>query len=200
MAEIEQNLREIARAKGLRLSDIADRMGTTVSNLLTSVKGNPTVSKLQDIAEALGVGVSELLTLRPESARGLVVMDGKTWQIARPSGAVVQIPTYDRYDVLRGDLRIFIAKAVEGKENVSMSGIVETMELFCLVYDGGNGVFHLSLCYGDGKTATLSYDRLEFCDVTKGVDGDVWDLGQVTDEIINDIEGAVPAILRQEAR
>ena len=197
MADIEKNLREIARAKGLRLSDIADRMGTTVSNLLTSVKGNPTVSKLQDIAEALGVGVSELLTLRPESAQGLVVMDGKTWQIARPSNAVVQIPTYNRYDVLRGEVRVFIARAVEGGETISMAGIVETMELFCLVYDGGNGVFHLSLCYADGKTMTLSYDRLEFCDVTMGVDGETWDLGQVTDEIIADIEGTVPSMLRK---
>ena len=51
MADIEKNLREIARAKGLKLSDIAARMGTTVSNLLSSVKGNPTVSKIQDIAD-----------------------------------------------------------------------------------------------------------------------------------------------------
>ena len=197
MADIEKNLREIARAKGLKLSDIAARMGTTVSNLLTSVKGNPTVSKIQDIAEALGVGVSDLLTLRPESAQGLVVIDGKTWQIARPSDAVVQIPTYNRYDVLRGDVRVFIARAVEGKDTVSMSGIVETMELFCLLYDGYNGVFHLSLCYGGGKTMTLSYDRLEFCDASKDVDGGVWDVGQVTEEIINDLEGAVPAMLRK---
>ena len=197
MADIEKNLREIAKAKGLKLSDIAARMGTTVSNLLTSVKGNPTVSKIQDIAEALGVGVSDLLTLRPESAQGLVVIDGKTWQIARPSDAVVQIPTYNRYDVLRGDVRVFIARAVEGKDTASMSGIVETMELFCLLYDGYNGVFHLSLCYGGGKTMTLSYDRLEFCDASKDVDGGVWDVGQVTEEIINDLEGAVPAMLRK---
>ena len=198
MADIEKNLREIAKAKSLKLSDIAARMGTTVSNLLTSVKGNPTVSKIQDIAEALGVGVSDLLTLRPESAQGLVVIDGKTWQIARPSDAVVQIPTYNRYDVLRGEVRVFIARAVEGKDTVSMSGIVETMELFCLLYDGYNGVFHLSLCYGGGKTMTLSYDRLEFCDASKDVDGGVWDVGQVTEEIINDLEGAVPAMLRKD--
>ena len=78
-----------------------------------------------------------------------------------------------------------------------MSGIVETMELFCLLYDGYNGVFHLSLCYGGGKTMTLSYDRLEFCDASKDVDGGVWDVGQVTEEIINDLEGAVPAMLRK---
>ena len=197
MADIEKNLREIARAKGLRLSDIADRMGTTVSNLLSSVKRNPTVSKLEDIANALGVGVQELLTLRPESARGLVVIDGKTWQIARPSDAVVQIPTYDRYDVLRGEMRVFIARAVEGGESVSMAGLVETMELFCLVYDPQAETFHLSLCYGDGKTMTIPFDKMEFA-VWNG-DAASWDLQQVTEEIINDLEGVVPARLREEA-
>ena len=199
MADIEKNLREIARAKGLKLSDIAARMGTTVSNLLSSVKGNPTVSKIQDIADALGVGMSDLLTLRPESAQGLVVIDGKTWQIARPSNAVVQIPTYGRYDVLRDEVRLFITKAVEGTSAVSMAGIVETMELFCLVYDPNTSIFYLSLCYGEGKSVTYTYDKLEYCVWgSSGTDDEAsWDLGQVTEEIINDLEGAVPGKLRQ---
>ena len=196
MADIEQNLREIAKAKGLKLSDIAARMGTTVSNLLTSVKGNPTVSKIQDIAGALGVGVSDLLTLRPEAAQGLVVIDGKTWQLARPSNAVVQIPTYNRYDVLRGDVRLFIAKAVEETACSCLMGIVETMELFCLLHDPSNEMFHLSLCYSDGKTKTIPYDKIEYCSWKDDVAS--WDLQQVTEEIINDLEGAVPAMLRQE--
>ncbi len=200
MADIEKNLREIARAKGLKLSDIAARMGTTVSNLLSSVKGNPTVSKIQDIADALGVGMSDLLTLRPESAQGLVVIDGKTWQIARPSSAVVQIPTYNRYDELRGEVRLFIARAVEGTALVSMSGIVETMELFCLVYDPHTSIFYLSLCYGEGKSVTYTYDKLEYCvwKEAEAEDEASWDLGQVTEEIIGDLEGAVPAKLRKE--
>ena len=77
MANVEQNLREIAKAKGLKLSDIADRVGTTVSNMLSSVKGNPTVSKLEDIAAALQVSVSELLTKRPEAAQGIVITAAK---------------------------------------------------------------------------------------------------------------------------
>ena len=198
MADIEKNLREIARAKGLKLSDIAARMGTTVSNLLTSVKGNPTVSKLQGIAEALGVGVTDLLRLRPQSAQGLVVLDGKTWQIARPSEAVVQIPAYDRYDVLRGEVRTFIARAVEGGETVSMAGLVEAMELFCLVYDPHAEVFHLCLTYGDGKAMTIPFDKMEFA-VWDG-DEASWDLQQVTEEIVADLEGAVPARLREESR
>ena len=101
MANIEKNLRELIKAKGLKLSDVADRMGTTVSNLLSSVKGNPTVSKLEDIAAALQVNVSELLTNRPESALGFVIIGGQTYQLSKPSKNTVQIPTYARYDDLR---------------------------------------------------------------------------------------------------
>ena len=200
MANIEQNLRELAIAKGLRLSDIADRMGTTVSNLLTSVKGNPTVSKLEDIADALGVGVSELLTMRPESAQGLIIIGGQTYQISKPSASVVQIPTYSRYDVLRGDVMAFIAKAVEQKETVSLMGIVATLEFFCLAYDTHSDIFHLSLCYGNGRTITLSYDKMEFCDWDKDGSGEgaTWNVSQVTEEMIAAIEGAVPSMLRQE--
>ena len=197
MANIEQNLREIAKAKGLRLSDIADRMGTTVSNLLSSVKRNPTVSKLEDIANALGIGVSELLTLRPEPAQGLIVIDGKTWQIAKPSNAMVQIPAYSRYDVLRGDIRVFVAKAAESGSGACMMGVVETMEYFCLLHDPCNEMFHLSLCYADGKTMTIPYDKMEYCAWKKEKSADiaVWNVEQVTEEIINDLEGAVPARL-----
>ena len=194
MANIEQNLRELVKAKGLKLTDVADRMGTTVSNLLSSVKGNPTVSKLEDIAAALQVGVSELLTMRPEAAQGLVIIGGQTYQISKPSTAVVQIPTYDRYDVLRGELMVFIAKAIEGEETVSKMGIVETMEVFSLVYDHHEEVFTLSLCYGEGKMLTYTYDKMEFCDwnKSKSEDDAPWDVDQVTQEIINDVEGAVP--------
>lgn len=198
MADIEKNLREIASAKGLRLSDIANRMGTTVSNLLTSVKGNPTVSKLEGLADALQVGVSELLTGRPETAEGLVIIDGRTYQISKPASKVLQIPTYNRYDVLRGAIRIFIAKAIENRENACMMGILETMELFSLLYDGENEFFHLSLCFADGRMMTFPYDKLEYCDWKKGDSKKdaLWDLAQVTEEILNDVEFAVPSALQ----
>jgi transcriptional regulator with XRE-family HTH domain len=52
MTDLENNLREICKRKGLRLSDVADRVGTSQSNLVSSVKGNPTISRLQDIASS----------------------------------------------------------------------------------------------------------------------------------------------------
>ena len=199
MANIEQNLREIAKAKGLKLSDIADRVGTTVSNMLSSVKGNPTVSKLEDIAAALQVSVSELLTKRPEAAQGIVIIGGQTYQISKPATAVVQIPTYERYDALREDVKGFIKKAMEEEHASSKVGLLETMEVFTLVYDPNAAKFILTLCYADGKTATIVYDKLEYCDWKENDTDETvkWDLADVTQDIINDIEGYVPTKLQE---
>ena len=198
MANVEQNLREIARAKGLKLSDIADRVGTTVSNLLSSVKGNPTVSKLEDIAAALQVSVSELLTKRPEAAQGIVIIGGQTYQISKPATAVVQIPTYDRYDVLREEVKEFIKKAVEDEHASSKVGLLETMEVFSLVYDPSAAKFYLTICYAAGKVSTLVYDKFEYCDWKDGDTNETvkWTMADVTEDIINDIEGYVPSKLQ----
>ena len=200
MANVEQNLREIAKAKGLKLSDIADRVGTTVSNLLSSVKGNPTVSKLEDIAAALQVSVSELLTKRPEAAQGIVIIGGQTYQISKPATAVVQIPAYDRYDVLREEVKEFIKKAMGEEHASSKVGLLETMEVFTLVYDPNAAKFILTLCYADGKTATIVYDKLEYCDWKENDTDETvkWDLADVTQDIINDIEGYVPTKLQEQ--
>ena len=202
MANIEQNLRELIKAKGLKLSDIADRMGTTVSNLLSSVKGNPTVSKLEDIASALNVSVSKLLTMRPDSAQGLVIIGGQTYQLNKPSSSTVQIPSYDHYDALREEIKEFVQKSIDGAETVSKMGVVETMEFFSLVYDHNNEVFILSLCYADGKVFTTTYDKLEFCEYVKTESDDDarWDIAQVTEEIINDIEGVVLAKMQADPK
>ena len=202
MANIEQNLRELIKSKGLKLSDVADRMGTTVSNLLSSVKGNPTVSKLEDIAAALQVNVSELLTNRLESALGFVIIGGQTYQLSKPSKNTVQIPTYARYDDLRNEIKGFVKKSVEGSETASKMGLVEAFEFFSLVYDKDKETFCLSLCYADGKTETILYDKFEFCNWGKSnTDDDApWDVAQVTEEIINDIEGVVASKIQADTK
>ncbi len=198
MINIEQNLREICKRKGLKLSDIAERIGAGQSNLITSLKGNPTISKLEDVAAALQVSVAELLTMRPEAAAGILIIDGQTYQLSRPAAATVQLPSFTRYDTLREDIKDFIKKCVNGSEPASKMGIVETMEVFSLVYDPAAAKFFLSLCYADGKTLTNIYDKFEFCDWKEGDSEDdaTWDLADVTEEIINDIEGWVPSKLQ----
>lgn len=200
MINVEENLREICRRKGLRLSDVAERIGCGQSNLVSSVKGNPKLSTMQDIANALGVSVAELLTMHPDSALGLVVVDGQTYQLSKPAASTVQLPSYARYDTLREEIKVFIKKCVNGSESASKMGLVNSMEVFSLVYDAKASKFLLSLCYSDGQTFTSVYDKLEFCnwDQNASEDDAKWDLGTLTEEIINDIEGLVPMRLQAE--
>lgn len=200
MESIEKNLKELCRQKRLTLTDVANRMGANPSNLLSSIKGNPKLSTLQDIANALQISVSELLTRRPDKAQGITIIDGQVYQVSKPAANVVQLPVYERYGDLRDDIKEFVVKAVKADESCSIMGLVETYEVFSLAYDHHKCVFLLSLCYANGKTLTLAYDKLEFCnrkeeDTEESVK---WDLADVTQEIINDLEGAVPTKLQEQ--
>lgn len=200
MINVEENLREICRRKGLRLSDVADRMGSGQSNLISSVKGNPSLAKLDEIANALQVSVSELLTKRPEKATGVIVIDGQVYQVSKPAATVVQLPVYESYSDLRDDIKEFVARAVESDGNTAKMATLETFEVFSLSYDVHDAKFHLNICYADGKTLSMAYQKLEYCD-WKDEDTEEsvkWDLHEVTQEIINDIESAVPTKLQAE--
>ena len=200
MINVEENLREICRRKGLRLSDVADRVGAGQSNLINSVKGNPKLSTLQDIADALSISVFELLTMRPNAAEGIVIIGGQTFQLSKPVASTVQLPAFDRYDALRVEIKEFVKKAIDGAETVSKMGLLETMEVFSLVYDPNAAKFYLSLCYADGKIYTLTYDKFEYCDWKDGDTEETvkWTLADITTDIINDIEGVVPSKLQAE--
>lgn len=200
MKSIEQNVKEICRRKGLTFTDVANRTGNTPSNLLSSLKGNPKLSTLEEVAAALQVSVSEILTMRPELATGLVIIGGETYALSKPAAATVKIPTFDRYDVLRGEVRTFIANSIEASETASKMGILDTMEFFSLVHDAGAQRFTLSLCYADGKTHTSIYDKLEYCSWRENDTEETvrWDLDYLIQEIINDIESTVPSKLQAE--
>ena len=199
MSKIEVNLKEYCRLKGISLTDVANRIGTSPSNLVNRIKGNPTLSTLEDIANALQVSVSELLTMRPEKATGVAIIDGQVYQVSKPAANVVQLPAYERYSDLRDDIKEFVARAVEADGNTAKMAMLETFEVFSLSYDVHDAKFHLNLCYADGKTLSMAYQKLEYCD-WKDEDTEEsvkWDLHEVTQEIINDIENAVPTKLQE---
>ena len=198
MEAIEKNLKDICRAKGLTITDVANRMGADPSNLLSSIKGNPKLSTLQDIADALQISISELLTRRPEKATGVAIIDGQVFQVSKPAANVVQLPVYGRYDDLRDAIRVFVKNVLEKKQNDSMMGMVEAFEVFSLLYDAHDPCFFVSLCYADGRMMTFSYHKLEYGNWKNEETGEVieWDIQYLTEDIINDIEGAVPQKLQ----
>jgi len=53
-------IKALAKAKGITMQDIADKIGINRVNLSNSLNGNPTLKRLEQVADCLGVDVSEL--------------------------------------------------------------------------------------------------------------------------------------------
>jgi len=196
---MELRIKDILREKGLTIKDVAERMGTDSSNLASALKkGNPKLSMLEDVANAIGCDITELFKPNEEAAnapkggsQALVLIDGEAYRLTKAKD-VVRLPSYTDYAELRNNLKGFVQRAEKDKdkEPFCMMGMVETFEVFHLLYVPEAATFYLSLCYKNGRYKTLSYDaRYEFND-PKRKDG-AWDTEYLYTEIRNDIEGAI---------
>ena len=189
---MEQRIRKILSAKGLKMSDLANRVGMGQSNLVKSIKSNPKLSTLEDICVALGIEMTELLGGKEEKSDGVIVLNGETYTLYKPKTRTAQIKVYNDYQELRSNIRDFVKKSLRTKELGSIGGMVEDFEYFTLLYDYNaedTSVFehfYITIQYGKGKTWTYSYDTSEYMDSNKGTDTKT-----LTEYIINDIEGKV---------
>lgn len=189
---MEQRIRKILSAKGLKMSDLANRVGMGQSNLVKSIKSNPKLSTLEDICVALGIEMTELLGGKEEKSDGVIVLNGETYTLYKPKTRTAQIKVYNDYQELRSNIRDFVKKSLRTKELGSIGGMVEDFEYFTLLYDYNaedTSVFehfYITIQYGKGKTWTYSYDTSEYMDSNEGTDTKT-----LTEYIINDIEGKV---------
>ena len=183
---------ELLRKQGLRISDLADKMGTDQSNLKKSLANNPKLSTLQDVAKALGVDIHELFTGdRPSRPAGIAVIGGKTYGIAE-MGSVVQLPSYADYSILRKDVKAFVQKSVKEAQSNAFGAFVHSFEFFSLVYDDKTGVFILALYYGANQAKTFFFDKMEYAEWKNGMDAEPdWNLEELAKDIISTIEGYV---------
>ena len=75
-------IKEIARAKGITMNEIADKIGINAVNLSTSLNGNPTLNRLQEVADILGVEISDLFTKENQTEiHGFLEYNGKVYKI-----------------------------------------------------------------------------------------------------------------------
>lgn len=66
-------VKEVIKAKGLTMQQVADVLGITRDTLTRNINGNPTIETLEKIAKALGVSVSDLLDEeRPEEDKNTI--------------------------------------------------------------------------------------------------------------------------------
>lgn len=189
---MEQRIRKILSAKGLKMSDLANRVGMGQSNLVKSIKSNPKLSTLEDICVALGIEMTELLGGKEEKSDGVIVLNGETYTLNKPKTRTAQIKVYNDYQELRSNIRDFVKRSLKTKELGSIGGMVEDFEYFTLLYDYNaedTSVFehfYITIQYGKGKTWTYSYDTSEYMYSNEGTDTKT-----LTEYIINDIEGKV---------
>jgi len=69
-------IKEVCKEKGLKMSDIAEKLKITPVNLSASLNGNPTLNRLTEVANILGVDVSELFEQPNISVKGYVEVNG----------------------------------------------------------------------------------------------------------------------------
>ena len=112
---MENRVKKILQEKGMRMSELASRLGMDQSNLQKLLKGNPTVSTLQDIAHALDVDIAELFAVPQQMIKSLMLMDGKTYGIVETAN-VVSIPQYSQVSKLYAEVNQFVKNTIEGKE------------------------------------------------------------------------------------
>ena len=179
-------IKELCRAKGLTIADIADRLGTDASNLYSSLKGNPSLKRLQQVAEALNVGVGELFSERePEIFTGTLTIDGQTYKVARANSDTVQLPRYANFAEFRSVIRTFVEHCLELDTPSSTMGILDITTAFCLAFSPADDKFILSLRFGAADIATRIYDVLEW------QNGNAIALDDLCQEIINDVESPI---------
>ena len=75
-------IKEIAKAKGVTMQEIAEKIGISPVNLSASLNGNPTLNRLQEVADILEVQISDLFIKENQTEiRGFLEYKGKVYRI-----------------------------------------------------------------------------------------------------------------------
>lgn len=76
-------IKEVCKAKGLKLSDLADKLGINPVSLSASINGNPTIAWLQKVADVLDVEVNDLIERKSPTIIGCIMIGDEVHTIKR---------------------------------------------------------------------------------------------------------------------
>lgn len=164
-------IKEIAKAKGITMGEIADKMGINPVNLSASLNGNPTLNRLQEVAVILGVEVSDLFAQDSSYLNGHIETGNNIYSVKSREqfigiiskiDGIVHIPWCQREDVLKNSVKDFCIRSIENNSSSAIMNRYGVNAVFTLSYDSHSQKFSLTLCIGDGNVKFKLFDTSEY--------------------------------------
>lgn len=164
-------IKEIAKAKGITMGEIADKMGINPVNLSASLNGNPTLNRLQEVAVILGVEISDLFAQDSSYINGHIETGNNIYSVKSREqficlidkiDGIVHIPSCPREDVLKNSVKDFCARSVESNMSGAIMNRYGVNEVFTLSYDSDSKKFSLTLCIGDGNVKFKIFNTTDY--------------------------------------
>lgn len=164
-------IKEIAKAKGITMGEIADKMGINPVNLSASLNGNPTLNRLQEVAAILGVEVSDLFIQDSSYINGYIETGNNIYPVKSKEqligiidkvDGIVHIPSCSREEVLKIDVKNFCVNSVESNISGAIMKRYGINEVFTLSFDCDSQKFSLTLCVGDGNVKFQLFDTSKY--------------------------------------
>ena len=164
-------IKEIAKAKGITMGEIADKMGINPVNLSASLNGNPTLNRLQEVAAILGVEVSDLFVQDSSYINGYIETGNNIYPVKSREqfigiidkvDGIVQIPLCTRGENLKENIEAFYYKSINNAESGAIMMRYGINEVFTLTYDSDHKRFSLTLCKGNGVIEFMTFDFTKY--------------------------------------
>ena len=164
-------IKEIAKAKGITMGEIADKMGINPVNLSASLNGNPTLNRLQEVATILGVEVSDLVIQNSSYINGYIETGNNIYPVKSKEqligiidkvDGIVQIPSCTRGENLKENIEAFYYKSINNAESGAIMMRYGINEVFTLTYDSDHKRFSLTLCKGNGVIEFMTIDFAKY--------------------------------------
>ncbi len=153
---LEPVVRLLCRQKGIRMAELAQRVGMTQSNLVASLRKNPKLGTIYDICSALRISPSDLFGGETKNHAGIVLLDGQTYILNRPSSNALQIPMYNDSS-LKDAIGTFVLNALKSGQSGCITGMLDTSIIFSVIYDNEVASFSLVTCRSDNEHNLSKY-------------------------------------------
>ena len=140
---MELRINQILQDRGMKLSDLAEKMGVDQSNLKRSLEKNPSLSRLEEVAKALDVNIQDLFPYKPSAlSMGVLKMGDRHFSLVPMD--VSEPPYVFNYDEFYKKVEDFIRQYLKNGKTISLCGVYKGFCPVSLIYDGESKNMYLS--------------------------------------------------------